>query len=42
MDLLLEKNVELTLGRSQEERERGNYGIFLYWHGPLIEVKIIF
>lgn len=36
-DVLLDKTVELTLGRSQEERERGNCGIFLYWHGRLIE-----
>ncbi|KAH9302356.1 hypothetical protein KI387_013939, partial [Taxus chinensis] len=36
-DVLKGKNVELTLGRSQEERERGNCGIFLYWHGRLIE-----
>ena len=42
MDVLLEKTVELTLGRIQEEREHGNYGMFLYWHGHLIEVKIIF
>eukprot|EP01018_Ginkgo_biloba_P032287 Gb_09120 [translate_table: standard] len=37
-DVLMDKNVELTLGRSQEERERGNCGIFLYWHGRLIEL----
>lgn len=36
-DVLLGKTVELTFGRSQEERERGNCGIFLYWHGRLIE-----
>lgn len=36
-DVLLGKTVELTLGRSQEERERGNCGVFLYWHGRLIE-----
>ena len=35
MDLLLEKNVELTLGRTQEERERGNYGIFFIGMGIL-------
>lgn len=36
-DTLLGKKVELTLGRSQAERDRGNCGIFLYWHGRLIE-----
>ncbi|XP_057869324.1 uncharacterized protein LOC131076262 isoform X2 [Cryptomeria japonica] len=36
-DVILEKNVELTLGRSQVEKERGNCGMFLYWHGRLIE-----
>ncbi|XP_057830501.2 uncharacterized protein LOC131041428 isoform X2 [Cryptomeria japonica] len=36
-DVLMGKNVELTLGRSQVEKERGNYGIFLYWCGRLIE-----
>jgi hypothetical protein len=32
------KQVELTIGRIQAERDRGNCGIFLYWHGRLIEV----
>ena len=41
-DVLLDKTVELTLGRSEEERKRGNCGIFLYWHGRLIEVRIMF
>lgn len=31
------KTVELTLGFSQAERESGNCGIFLFWHGRLIE-----
>eukprot|EP00250_Pteridium_aquilinum_P020858 c24966_g1_i2 orf=202-2334(+) len=31
------KKVELTLGRSQAEKVVGNCGIFLYWHGRLIE-----
>lgn len=37
-DTVAGKKVELTLGISQEERDRGNCGIFLYWHGRLIEV----
>lgn len=36
-DTVAGKKVELTLGISQEERDRGNCGIFLYWHGRLIE-----
>ncbi|MCO5602330.1 hypothetical protein L7F22_056460 [Adiantum nelumboides] len=36
-DTVLGKKVELTLGRSQAERDVGNCGIFLYWHGRLIE-----
>ncbi|KAI5066375.1 hypothetical protein GOP47_0018999 [Adiantum capillus-veneris] len=36
-DIVLGKKVELTLGRSQAERDVGNCGIFLYWHGRLIE-----
>ncbi|KAI5066878.1 hypothetical protein GOP47_0017406 [Adiantum capillus-veneris] len=36
-DVLGGKKVKLTLGFSQEERARGNCGIFLYWHGRLIE-----
>ncbi|BBN19872.1 MORC family CW-type zinc finger protein [Marchantia polymorpha subsp. ruderalis] len=31
------KVIELTLGRSSVEYNRGNCGIFLYWHGRLIE-----
>ncbi|KAL5707255.1 hypothetical protein ACHQM5_025324 [Ranunculus cassubicifolius] len=34
---ILGKSVELTLGRSQLEWEQMNCGIFLYWHGRLIE-----
>lgn len=33
------KMIPLTLGKSQLEYERGNCGIFLYWHGRLIEVS---
>ncbi|XP_043713246.1 MORC family CW-type zinc finger protein 3-like [Telopea speciosissima] len=36
-DTLLGKPVKLTLGRSQLEWEQMNCGIFLYWHGRLIE-----
>nr|XP_048334651.1 MORC family CW-type zinc finger protein 3-like isoform X5 [Ziziphus jujuba var. spinosa] len=31
------KHVQLTLGRCQLEWEQANCGIFLYWHGRLIE-----
>jgi len=31
------KNIQLTLGKRQVEYNRGNCGIFLYWHGRLIE-----
>ncbi|KAF3773627.1 hypothetical protein EJ110_NYTH54964 [Nymphaea thermarum] len=37
-DLVIGKPVRLTLGRSQTEWKRRNCGIFLYWHGRLIEV----
>ncbi|XP_019172421.1 PREDICTED: MORC family CW-type zinc finger protein 3-like [Ipomoea nil] len=36
-DTILEKPVRLILGRNQIEWERANCGIFLYWHGRLIE-----
>lgn len=36
---LLEKRVHLILGFSQLEWEQANCGIFLYWHGRLIEVS---
>lgn len=36
------KNIQLTLGKRQVEYNRGNCGIFLYWHGRLIEVLISF
>ncbi|KAF9605719.1 hypothetical protein IFM89_018062 [Coptis chinensis] len=36
---ILGKPVQLILGRSQVEWERMNSGIFLYWHGRLIEAK---
>lgn len=35
---IMDKTIQLTLGRSQIEWERMNGGIFLYWHGRLIEV----
>ncbi|CAH9098380.1 unnamed protein product [Cuscuta epithymum] len=35
--IILGRPVQLTLGRSQIEWENGNCGIFLYWHGRLIE-----
>ncbi|GAV86184.1 zf-CW domain-containing protein/HATPase_c_3 domain-containing protein [Cephalotus follicularis] len=34
---IMKKPVRLTLGRSQLEWEQANAGIFLYWHGRLIE-----
>ncbi|GMN40787.1 hypothetical protein TIFTF001_010019 [Ficus carica] len=34
---IMGKHVRLTLGRCQLEWERSNCGIFLYWHGRLIE-----
>ncbi|KAK2657682.1 hypothetical protein Ddye_010734 [Dipteronia dyeriana] len=34
---IMEKLVQLTLGRCQLEWEHMNCGIFLYWHGRLIE-----
>ncbi|KAL7085374.1 hypothetical protein ACP275_14G278600 [Erythranthe tilingii] len=34
---VLGKSIQLTLGRSQLEWEQANCGIFLYWHGRLIE-----
>ncbi|KAL5706400.1 hypothetical protein ACHQM5_024573 [Ranunculus cassubicifolius] len=34
---IMGKSVQLTLGRSQLEWEQMNCGIFLYWHGRLIE-----
>ncbi|XP_072970468.1 uncharacterized protein [Typha angustifolia] len=36
-DHIMGKAVHLTLGRSKVEWERMNCGIFLYWHGRLIE-----
>jgi len=36
---ILRRPVELILGFSQLEWERANCGMFLYWHGRLIEVK---
>ncbi|KAL3634059.1 hypothetical protein CASFOL_021113 [Castilleja foliolosa] len=35
--VVLGKQLKLTLGRSQLEWEQANCGIFLYWHGRLIE-----
>ncbi|KAL5550854.1 hypothetical protein UlMin_001030 [Ulmus minor] len=34
---ILGKHVQLTLGRCQLEWEQANCGVFLYWHGRLIE-----
>ncbi|KAL8251542.1 hypothetical protein R6Q59_035235 [Mikania micrantha] len=34
---VLGKSVQLILGHSQLDLEQGNCGIFLYWHGRLIE-----
>ncbi|XP_020271089.1 MORC family CW-type zinc finger protein 2B-like isoform X1 [Asparagus officinalis] len=34
---IMGKDIHLTLGRSQIEWERMNGGVFLYWHGRLIE-----
>ncbi|XP_037493344.1 MORC family CW-type zinc finger protein 3 isoform X2 [Jatropha curcas] len=34
---IIGKGVNLTLGRCQLEWEQGNCGMFLYWHGRLIE-----
>jgi hypothetical protein len=39
-DMIMGKTIQLTLGRSKIEWERANCGIFLYWHGRLIEVSI--
>ncbi|XP_078174161.1 uncharacterized protein LOC144567845 isoform X1 [Carex rostrata] len=36
-DIIMGKPLQLTLGRSKTEWERFNSGIFLYWHGRLIE-----
>ncbi|KAG8660127.1 MORC family CW-type zinc finger protein 3 isoform X1 [Manihot esculenta] len=35
--IIMGKRVHLTLGRCQLEWEQANCGIFLYWHGRLIE-----
>ncbi|GAB4848365.1 hypothetical protein Ancab_003059 [Ancistrocladus abbreviatus] len=35
--IIMGQCVQLTLGRCQLECEQGNGGIFLYWHGRLIE-----
>ncbi|KAM7523934.1 hypothetical protein LguiA_013836 [Lonicera macranthoides] len=35
--IIMGKPVQLTLGRCQLEWEQANCGIFLYWHGRLIE-----
>ncbi|KAL6993329.1 hypothetical protein U1Q18_011446 [Sarracenia purpurea var. burkii] len=36
-DIILGKPVQVILGRCQLEWEQANCGIFLYWHGRLIE-----
>ena len=33
------RKIPLTLGKRELEYKRGNCGIFLYWHGRLIEVN---
>ncbi|KAG8642270.1 hypothetical protein MANES_12G073200v8 [Manihot esculenta] len=35
--VIMGKHVQVTLGRSQLEWEQANCGMFLYWHGRLIE-----
>lgn len=35
--VIMGKTIQLTLGRSTVEFDRTNCGIFLYWHGRLIE-----
>ncbi|MFS7928335.1 hypothetical protein Hanom_Chr04g00319551 [Helianthus anomalus] len=35
-----EKPVQLILGHSQLDLEQGSCGIFLYWHGRLIEASL--
>lgn len=40
--IVMGKPVQLTLGRCQLEWEQANCGIFLYWHGRLIEVSFSF
>ncbi|WVZ79373.1 hypothetical protein U9M48_026955 [Paspalum notatum var. saurae] len=37
---IMGKAILLTLGRSKVEWDRTNCGIFLYWHGRLIEVRL--
>jgi hypothetical protein len=37
---ILGRAVELTLGFSQLEWDQASCGVFLYWHGRLIEVRI--
>ncbi|ESR38469.1 hypothetical protein CICLE_v10025023mg [Citrus x clementina] len=39
---IMGKSAHLTLGRCQLEWEQMNCGIFLYWHGRLIEVSFQF
>lgn len=39
---IMGRTIQLTLGRSNVEWDRMNCGIFLYWHGRLIEVKSAF
>jgi hypothetical protein len=37
---IMGRTILLTLGRSKVEWDRTNCGIFLYWHGRLIEVRL--
>ena len=39
-DVIMGKTIQLTLGRSTVEFDRTNCGVFLYWHGRLIEVGL--
>lgn len=38
---IMGRTILLTLGRSKVEWDRTNCGVFLYWHGRLIEVRLV-
>jgi hypothetical protein len=40
-DEIMGRTIHLTLGRSDVEWGRVNCGVFLYWHGRLIEVGLV-
>jgi hypothetical protein len=40
-DEIMGRTINLTLGRSDVEWGRVNCGVFLYWHGRLIEVGLV-